>query len=123
MGSITLQKVEKTYGQGAAEVRALDGVTVQFEQGRFTAIMGPSGSGKSTLMNMIGALDVPTSTDMEAIPLQYAIASDLAPMVQKLAAEGSEPGERLTPEEFKAKFARDYEEMEKQVRNTKLNLN
>ena len=44
-------------------------------------------------------------------------------MVQKLAAEGSEPGERLTPEEFKVQFARDYEEMEKQVRNTKLNLN
>ena len=39
----------KIYGTGDTEVRALDGVDVEFERGRFTAIMGPSGSGKSTL--------------------------------------------------------------------------
>src|SRR5262249_28155067 len=44
-------------------------------------------------------------------------------MVQKLAAEGSEPGERMTPEEFKAQFAREYTEVEKQVRDSKINLN
>jgi len=51
----------KIYGSGDSEVRALDGVTVAFEVGRFTAIMGPSGSGKSTLMHSLAGLDGLTS--------------------------------------------------------------
>ncbi len=51
----------KVYGKGQAEVRALDGVTVDFAAGRFTAIMGPSGSGKSTLLHCIAGLDTLTS--------------------------------------------------------------
>jgi putative ABC transport system ATP-binding protein len=51
----------KTYGAGDAVVRALDGVDVAFEQGRFTAVMGPSGSGKSTLMHCMAGLDTPTA--------------------------------------------------------------
>ena len=47
----------KVYGSGDTEVRALDGVDITFEKGRFTAIMGPSGSGKSTLMHCMAALD------------------------------------------------------------------
>ena len=47
----------KIYGSGETEVRALDGVDITFEQGKFTAIMGPSGSGKSTLMHCMAALD------------------------------------------------------------------
>jgi putative ABC transport system ATP-binding protein len=51
----------KIYGRGEAEVRALDGVTVEFEAARFTAIMGPSGSGKSTLLHALAGLDALTS--------------------------------------------------------------
>src|SRR3954451_11731457 len=51
----------KVYGVGDAEVRALDGVTVDFPARRFTAIMGPSGSGKSTLMHCAAGLDTLTS--------------------------------------------------------------
>ncbi|HET7490189.1 MAG TPA: ABC transporter ATP-binding protein [Acidimicrobiales bacterium] len=51
----------KIYGKGQTEVRALDGVTVEFSGARFTAIMGPSGSGKSTLLHCIAGLDALTS--------------------------------------------------------------
>ena len=51
----------KVFGSGEAAVRALDGVTVGFEQHRFTAIMGPSGSGKSTLVQCAACLDRLTS--------------------------------------------------------------
>jgi putative ABC transport system ATP-binding protein len=47
----------KTYGLGDAAINALDGVSVSFEPGRFTAIMGPSGSGKSTLLHCLAGLD------------------------------------------------------------------
>jgi putative ABC transport system ATP-binding protein len=53
--------LSKIYGEGEAEVRALDGVSVEFATGRFTAIMGPSGSGKSTLMHICAGLDDATS--------------------------------------------------------------
>ncbi len=52
---------EKQYGAGENVVRALDGIDVGFDQGRFTAIMGPSGSGKSTLMHCMAGLDELTS--------------------------------------------------------------
>jgi len=52
--------LRKTYGAGQAEVQALAGITVAFERGRFTAVMGPSGSGKSTLMHCMAGLDRPT---------------------------------------------------------------
>jgi putative ABC transport system ATP-binding protein len=51
----------KSYGKGDAVVNALAGVNVEFESGRFTAVMGPSGSGKSTLMHCMAGLDAPTS--------------------------------------------------------------
>jgi putative ABC transport system ATP-binding protein len=51
----------KVYGKGDTAVRALDDVTIEFDAGRFTAIMGPSGSGKSTLMHCVAGLDSLTS--------------------------------------------------------------
>jgi putative ABC transport system ATP-binding protein len=53
--------LSKVYGHGDAAVRALDDVSVEFEGGRYTAIMGPSGSGKSTLLHCMAGLDSPTS--------------------------------------------------------------
>ncbi len=56
-----VHQLTKTYGSGAGEVRALDGVTVGIRRGEFTAIMGPSGSGKSTLMHIMAGLDAPST--------------------------------------------------------------
>lgn len=58
---VTLRNVTRVYRQAALEVRALDGLSLEIKSGDFTAITGPSGSGKTTALNLIGALDVPTS--------------------------------------------------------------
>jgi putative ABC transport system ATP-binding protein len=58
---VTATDVRRRFGEGDAAVDALDGVSVDFERGRFSAIMGPSGSGKSTLMHILAGLDRPTS--------------------------------------------------------------
>jgi putative ABC transport system ATP-binding protein len=56
--------VTKAYGSGETRVLALDGVSVEFQASRFTAIMGPSGSGKSTLMHCLAGLDAVTGGDV-----------------------------------------------------------
>jgi len=57
MSHISIKNINKIYGSGESEVRALDNVSVDIEKGDVCVILGPSGSGKSTLLNMIGGLD------------------------------------------------------------------
>ncbi len=58
---IELKQLSKTYGKGAAEVKALREIDLQINAGEFVAMMGPSGSGKSTCMNILGFLDTATN--------------------------------------------------------------
>ncbi len=58
---VRLRGVTKTYRQGAVDVHALRGLSLEIRKGEFTAVCGPSGSGKTTTLNVIGALDEPSS--------------------------------------------------------------
>jgi putative ABC transport system ATP-binding protein len=61
---VSARDLERIFGEGDTAVRALDGVSIDFPRGRFTAIMGPSGSGKSTLMHLLAGLDRPTAGEV-----------------------------------------------------------
>jgi putative ABC transport system ATP-binding protein len=69
--AVEARGLQKIYGAGSAEVRALRGVDLVIEQGEFVAIMGPSGSGKSTLLHIVGALETPTSGTVAVGGLHY----------------------------------------------------
>ncbi|HEY7324239.1 MAG TPA: ABC transporter ATP-binding protein [Streptosporangiaceae bacterium] len=64
MKMLELRRVSKVYGQGAAEVHALDRVTLSVDEGAMVAVMGPSGSGKSTLLMIAGSLEDPTEGEV-----------------------------------------------------------
>lgn len=59
MDILTIRQLHKTFGKGENAVKALDGIDLSIEKGKFTAIIGVSGSGKTTLLNMMGGLDAP----------------------------------------------------------------
>ena len=61
MTILETNNLKKYYGSGDNQVKALDGVSLQIEEGDLAAIVGCSGSGKSTLLHMLGGLDYPTS--------------------------------------------------------------
>lgn len=60
MGIIVTKDLHKVYSETKVPVNALNGISITFDEGEFTAIVGPSGSGKTTLLNMIGGLDTPS---------------------------------------------------------------
>ncbi|HRU68426.1 MAG TPA: ATP-binding cassette domain-containing protein, partial [Bacteroidia bacterium] len=72
MKVLELKDLHKIYDEKTIPVLAVNGISLDFEEGEFAAIVGPSGSGKTTLLNLIGGLDKPTSGEIivENIPLK-----------------------------------------------------
>jgi putative ABC transport system ATP-binding protein len=64
MKVLDIKNVHKIYNESEIKVHAVDGVTLEFQEAEFAAIVGPSGSGKTTLLNLIGGLDIPTSGEI-----------------------------------------------------------
>ena len=64
--AVKVTNLTKTYGEGEAEVHALVDVSFEVPKGEFVVLQGASGSGKTTLLNQVGALEPPTSGDVEA---------------------------------------------------------
>jgi len=64
MNVIEIKDLVKIYHSSEVKVKAVNGITVNIEEGEFTAVVGPSGSGKTTFLNMLGGLDRPTSGDV-----------------------------------------------------------
>lgn len=82
---ITIRDMTKVFHMGDQSLRALDGVSLDIEEGEFVAIVGPSGSGKSTLMHMIGLLDTPDSGayDLGGTDVLHLADNDLAAIRSK----------------------------------------
>jgi putative ABC transport system ATP-binding protein len=80
MSFLELRKVTKFYGEGAAQVRAIEDVELSVDRGALVAVMGPSGSGKSTLLTIAGSLEEPTSGEVliEGAPLSKMSRNDKA---------------------------------------------
>jgi len=80
MALLELRDITKFYHLGGEEIHALDGVTMDIDEGEFISIIGPSGSGKSTLMHILGCLDSPTSgtLQLDGAMIHDASARELA---------------------------------------------
>ena len=82
MPLVELRNVSKIYQLGGEEIRALDDVSTNIDEGEFISIIGPSGSGKSTLMHILGCLDSPTkgTIKLDGVMIQDASPRELAGM-------------------------------------------
>src|SRR6184192_2882884 len=80
MGLVELRNVSKIYHLGGEEIRALDDLSLDIQEGEFISIIGPSGSGKSTLMHILGCLDSPTrgTIKLDGTMIQDASMRELA---------------------------------------------
>lgn len=65
MNVIEIKSLTKIYNGGEVQVKAVNGIDIDFKEGEFTAVVGPSGSGKTTFLNMLGGLDRPTSGNVK----------------------------------------------------------
>ena len=65
MNVIEIKSLTKIYNSSEVQVKAVNGIDIDFKQGEFTAVVGPSGSGKTTFLNMLGGLDKPTSGEVK----------------------------------------------------------
>jgi putative ABC transport system ATP-binding protein len=85
MALVELRNVSKIYRLGEEEIRALDDVSLDIEEGEFISIIGPSGSGKSTLMHILGCLDSPTkgTIKLDGMMIQDATTRQLATIRNK----------------------------------------
>jgi len=82
MALVELRNVSKIYHLGGEEIRALDDVSLDIQEGEFISIIGPSGSGKSTLMHILGCLDSPSkgTIRLDGVTIEGASARQLATM-------------------------------------------
>jgi putative ABC transport system ATP-binding protein len=80
MALVELRNVSKIYRLGEEEIRALDDISLDIDEGEFISIIGPSGSGKSTLMHILGCLDSPSkgTIQLDGTMIQNASARELA---------------------------------------------
>src|SRR5882724_2891449 len=80
MSLVELRNVSKIYHLGGEEIRALDDVTLDIDEGEFISIIGPSGSGKSTLMHILGCLDTPSkgTIQLDGVMIHNASSRQLA---------------------------------------------
>ncbi|WP_312653516.1 ABC transporter ATP-binding protein [Proteiniclasticum sp.] len=76
MSVLTARNLRRVYDVGKHQVRALDGVSLDVEEGEFIAVMGPSGSGKSTLLHLLGGLDQPSGGEIELAGEMVSLLSD-----------------------------------------------
>ena len=68
MALVEIRDVYKSFRRDTQAVDVYTGLSIDFEEGSFTALMGPSGSGKSTLLNLVAGLDKPTSGSVRVGP-------------------------------------------------------
>jgi putative ABC transport system ATP-binding protein len=85
---VTARGLTKTFDADGVPVRALRGVDVEFREGELLALVGPSGSGKTTFLNLVGALDVPTSGELTVLGRRVALLSKRERALLRLGSIG-----------------------------------
>jgi energy-coupling factor transporter ATP-binding protein EcfA2 len=106
---LELRGVSKSYGEGAAEVHALEDVNLFVERGSLVAVMGPSGSGKSTLLTIAGSLEEPTSGEVAVDGAVTLVVDDSDAWEFGAGDAGVNPGSDTGPGDPLSQFGREVE--------------